>query len=100
MAATKVLKLWNGRGLSCRKASDPLWQNASANGSVHAFICAASRADARRVIEEYCGRLPADVELKEYFHKGCWGDSMKGVTPERGLWLRFGDFMSSPVRVL
>ena len=25
-------------------------------------------------------------EIDVYFHKDCWGDTMNGITPERGLW--------------
>lgn len=99
MATTKPLKIWNGRGYCCRKYEDPAWEALRHNAHVHAYVCAASRADARRVIEEYCGRLPPDSELKEYFHEGSWGNDMAGVAHERGLWIRFGDH-GKPQRVI
>lgn len=92
----KPLILWNGRGYRCRKTGDPLWKDR--RDYPHAFVAATSRADARRVIQEYCGSLPSDVELRDYWTKGAWGDSMKGIPPERGLWLQFGN--EPPVRVI
>lgn len=93
------LKIFNGRAWTCEKRDDPRWARMGTTDRVHAYVCAKSRADARRVIEEYCGRLPPDGELKHYFSEGSWGTAMAGVVPERGLWLRFGDF-TTPLRVL
>lgn len=92
----KTLKLWNGRAYCCRKRSDPLWDDVRPNGYQKAYVAAYSRADARRVIQEYCGTLPSDGELRDYFSE-CWGRSMEGITPERGLWLEFG---KGPVQVV
>ena len=94
----KPLKLFNGRGICCRKSQDPLWKNHPSNASVSAYIAAFSRADAARVIEEYCGTRPSAGELKNYFTEGHWGNSMDGIEPERGLWLKFRN--TNPVRVL
>ena len=68
----------------------------TSGATVHAHIAAHSRADARRVVEEYCGRSPSDHEFKGYFSP-CWGDVMEGVEPERGLWLQVGH--GKPVQV-
>lgn len=95
----KVLKFWNGAGSVCRKSSDPLWHHLRFNQSPHAYVAAYSRADARRVIEEYCGRLPSDNELREYWSE-CWGNAMNGIVPERGLWLQFKHSQAQVVRVL
>ena len=89
----KELKVWNGRGYCCRKISDPRWEGIDC---VHANVCAYSRADARRVLAEYCGVLPSDAELRNYFSP-CWGNSMQGITPERGLWIEFE--RGKPVKV-
>lgn len=89
------LMLWNGGASSCRKPGEPLWQGVRPNSSKHAYVAARSRADARRVIAEYCGRDPGDHELKTYWSP-CWGNAMDGITPERGLWLDMGQ---GPVRV-
>lgn len=95
----KVLKIWNGRGYCAYKHSDPLWKDVRANSDVHAYVAAYSRADARRVVAEYCGHVPADSEIKDYWHEGSWGDPMKEIAPERGLWLQFGHYCT-PVRVI
>lgn len=91
------LKLWNGRGYSCRNPQDPRWNGVR---DVHAYICATSRADARRIVKAYTGRdRLSDHELKTYFAEGLWGNAMDGVTPERGLWLCFGQTPNKPVKV-
>jgi hypothetical protein len=85
--AKKKLKIWNGRGYSCRINSDPRWDTANDG---HAFVCAYSVADALRVIAEYTGHLSASLsEIKNYWSAGCWGTPMEGITPERGLWVVF-----------
>lgn len=94
----KELKIWNGRGYCCRKTGDAHWAAIRTNVDVHAYVAAYSRADARRVIEEYSGRDPGDTELKVYWCEGTWGNAMQGVTPERGLWLGFAP--QKPERVL
>jgi hypothetical protein len=94
----KALKLWNGGGACCKKTGDPMWDLVPLNGAPTAFVAAYSRADARRVIAEYCGNLPADSELSVYWNEGTWGAAMEGVEPERGLWLGFD--RKKPLRVL
>jgi len=96
----KTLKIWNGRGMVCHKYEDKRWTSVN---SSHAYICAYSRADARRVVEEYCGQLPPDSEIRDYFCEGAWGNSMEGVEHERGLWISFGNQYKAgnkPVRVV
>lgn len=67
---SKALKLWNGR-LSPYE---------------HGYVAAYSRADAVRVLEQHAGGSGYANELRVYWHAGAWGNSMLGVTPERGLW--------------
>lgn len=96
----RALKLFNGRAHVCWNTKDPIWDGVNRNGSMHAYVAAYSRADARRVIQEYCGHLPSDSELRDYWHEGAWGNSMDGVTPERGLWLKLEkDYSAKPVKV-
>ena len=94
----RKLKVWNGRGY-CANASDrdERWKSCKRNDPLHINICAHSREDARKVIEEYCGKLPSVAELRDYFSP-CWGNSMNGITPERGLWIEFE--MNKPVKVV
>jgi hypothetical protein len=84
---SKTLKVWNGRGYCARKFGDPKWEGKN-GGEVCVNVCAYSRADAIRVIEAYCGRAPSVTELRDYFSP-CWGNAMKGIKPERGLWLEW-----------
>jgi len=81
----KNLKTWNGRW----------YEN---NQFCHANVCAFSRADARRVIATYKGTYISDRELRDYWAP-CWGNSMIGIMPERGLWLETTCGISKPVRV-
>jgi len=85
---SRQLKVWNGRGYCCYKLDDPRWASFNHPTRVHACVCAHSRADAARVIESYTGHKVTDAELRDYWAE-CWGNSMKGITPERGLWLEF-----------
>ena len=81
----RTLKLFNGRAY-CAMKSAPEWEGVRGNAEQHAYIAAYSREDARRVVEEYCGRKPSVSELRDYFSP-CWGNAMEGIAPERGLWL-------------
>ncbi|WP_432262901.1 hypothetical protein [Cupriavidus sp. TMH.W2] len=91
------LKVWNGRGWCCHHRQDPRWQGVRPD-SVTVYICATSRADARRVVEAYTGTNSlSDHEIKVYFSEA-WGRAMDGVTPERGLWLQF-ERGTPPVKV-
>jgi len=75
------LKIWNGGGYGCR-----------AQGCAepdHAYVCAYSREDARRIIEEYTGWKPPVSLLRDYWAP-CWGRAMDGIEQERGLWLEEG----------
>lgn len=92
----RKLKIWNGRFISRPKdgKDSDLWDKFR---EVHAYVCAHSRADARRVIEEYCGYDIGDSEIKVYWSEGCWGNTMEGIEPERGLWLNFGGWHKDSV---
>lgn len=93
----KKLKLFNGRGYCCLNREDPRWKGIPTNRNIPASVAAYSREDARRVIGEYCGRMPSVSELRDYWAES-WGDMMEGITPERGLWLKF-EAGKPPVRV-
>ena len=74
----KKLRCWNGRWLD-------------SNGHDRINICAYSRADAIRLIEEYTGYKTRSLnsEIKDYWSE-CWGRDMNGITPERGIWFSNG----------
>lgn len=80
---TRKLKLFNGRDWHCKGG--------------HLYVAAYSIKDcaelasaAYRLIMGYPERL--DImsvtvnEVNKYWHKDCWGTSMVGVVPERGVW--------------
>ena len=79
----KALKLFNGRDWDCRGG--------------HLFIAAHSVKDcaelvsaAYRKVEGLENRLDCKIcsvsEVNNYYSKGCWGNSMEGIVPERGVW--------------
>lgn len=98
----KTLKLWNGRGYCCQTHNDPRWKTVGQNGNVHVFIAAHSMADAIRLVEAYTGYEHSSSiasEIRVYFGKNCWGTSMDGITPERGIWIKFHE-NEAPIKVI
>lgn len=53
------------------------------------YVAANSRADAARMVASCFESVPTQVEreMKTYWAP-CWGSSMDGITPERGVWLQ------------
>ena len=94
----KQLKVWNGRGAwIAHKDRDKL---RSPSSTPHMYIAAYSVKDAEALIEEYVGYKPTGVarEMRVYFAP-MWGRIMDGITPERGIWLQFGQG-ETPVKVI
>jgi hypothetical protein len=54
----------------------------------HVYVAAYSKADADRLLQQASG-IPHSFmnEINVYFSKGCWGNAMDGITPERGVWV-------------
>jgi hypothetical protein len=97
----KELKIWNGR--SCIWEAK-LPEELRGHRSYHMYIAAYSVADASRLINEFNGyERNYAQEIKIYFSKGCWGNSMEGITPERGIWISHDDMdiaKQTPVRII
>ena len=70
---SRKLRLFNGRGHGKYMG-------------YHFYRAAYSVADAERVMQEALGFGQWKNEINVYYSQDCWGDYMKGVTPERGLW--------------
>jgi hypothetical protein len=68
------------------------------------FVCAASKADAVRLLVQAGHERMNAREFNEYWSKGCWGVSMEGVARERGVWFtpegKERDSKFRPVRLL
>jgi hypothetical protein len=80
---SKRLKLWNGRGWDQRRPPD-------GKGVEHCYVAAYSRADAVRLINQAAGHswnIVSDHEIKVYYNDSCWGNTMDGIEPERGVWV-------------
>jgi hypothetical protein len=86
----KKLRLFNGRAEMLRKFSGLFWENLSQSETygVTAYIAAYSISDLMRVISEYTQRSTSRSEIDNYWSKDAWGNSMAGVQPERGIWLK------------
>jgi hypothetical protein len=52
----------------------------------HLFVCAHSKADAVRLLQEAGYETMTIREFNVYWSKGCWGNSMEGIAQERGVW--------------
>lgn len=84
----RKLRLYNGRCDWMVVLEDKRWKKAD-RGHMHAYVAAYSVADACAVIEEYTGAHTGKGEINNFWNKGCWGNRMEGITPERGLWIQF-----------
>ena len=96
----KTLKIYNG--------SD--WRHRGG----HLYIAAYSLADAVRLVNEAYRKIHGyedrpDINCvnvnyaNNYWSKGCWGNSMDGITPERGVWHAKaipGGLTEKPVRII
>jgi len=99
---TKKLKIWNGRGWGGHRYDDkenPLYDLTGRVWCDHAYVCAHSRAEAVRIINEAVGYdIVNDNELKVYWSEGCWGKAMEGITPELGVWTQASS-NHEPIRI-
>lgn len=95
----RKLKLFNGRDWDCRG---------------HLYVAAYSVKDAVELINAAYRKVnhlenrldvnPTSLnEVNTYYSKGCWGNPMDGVVPERGVWRSKnvrGGLEGKPERVL
>jgi hypothetical protein len=86
----KQLKIWNGRPYGVLPSSQ--WKG------THIYVAAYSVADVQRLCGELGLHIPSRNEITEYWSKNCWGDSMKGIPVERGVWMTEG-YGSMPKRL-
>jgi hypothetical protein len=82
----KQLKLWNGRCYGVVPRNQ--WKRDGHVG--HVYVAAYSANDVRRLCRELGLGDPGAHEIKVYWNKGSWGNSMAGITPERGVWIGYG----------
>ena len=83
----RKLKLFNGR----------IMLKSGKQG--HGYVAAYSAADAVRVLNETIGGRGNVTEIQKYWNHNCWGNSMDGIKPERGLWVSEDRFGASPKRI-
>ncbi|MFK4132452.1 hypothetical protein ACI2KR_09255 [Pseudomonas luteola] len=97
--SSRKLKVWKGRAVNVVSESDPNWEGKDPS-CAYAYICAHTRVDAQRLIEEYIKKPSVAHEVRNFFSEE-WGFKMKGVEKERGIWIDFNRHSqeSRPVRV-
>lgn len=91
------LRLWYGPVDSCVNQEDARWDAVDRLDEVAAFVCAASQADAQRIIESYSGKRPSSRHVANHWRQH-WPSPMKEIVPERGLWILFSH-RENPVKV-
>jgi len=94
----KKLKLFNGRDWDCCGG--------------HLYVAAYSIKDAAELASAAYRKIKGlenrpDIkmttisEINVYWHKGCWGNNMNGISPERGVWWTEKEYGTpKPVRIL
>ena len=89
IAKEKKLVLFNGRGY---------------RSGEHLYIAAKNRSDAARMLCLVYPHVSFNQwirEIKDYFSKDCWGVSMNGIEPCRGIWIeKNADNSSHKIEVL
>jgi hypothetical protein len=85
----KKLKIWNGRGHG-------KYQNC------HYYVAAYSVKEASELIGKASGysRPVGESEIRIYYAKGCWGDSMKGITPTEPCVYVSITYNDKPIRII
>jgi len=99
----KPLKIFNGRGWGGRRYDKDRNHIPDPTGKEycdHFYVCAKSRTHAIEIVNQAAGRIVASQhEAKVYWHAGCWGDTMKGIAQEIGVWTTQRD-SDKPKRIL
>ena len=73
---TKLVKLFNGRVIGRGRLHD----------REHFYVGATSIADVVRLVKAAGDYVCNPREVNIYWSKGCWGNAMDGISPERGVW--------------
>ena len=89
----RKLKVWNGRPYGVLPKSK--WTRGHDAATVYA--CARSVNDLRDLCLSLGLIAPSAGEVRDYWSP-CWGNSMDGVEPERGVWIAYG-YSAKPERV-
>jgi hypothetical protein len=53
------------------------------------YACAYDVADLRRLCVELGLMSVSASEVRNYW-SSCWGNAMRGIEPERGIWIAYG----------
>lgn len=80
----KTLRCWNGRGFNSR--GDTLYVAAYSRRDAARLLAAAAMKHWRTGRQADAYEIGTwDRDLKNYFSE-CWGNSMAGIQPKRGVW--------------
>lgn len=88
------LKIWNGRAYGVLPNKD--WKRGF--DTAHIYACAHSVSDLQRLCLELGLHKVSASEIRTYWSP-CWGNSMDGIKPERGIWVAYG-YNDKPKRIL
>jgi hypothetical protein len=98
----KKLKIWNGTGWGSPKRDKDNQIIPDISGKKycdHFYVCATSRAQAIKIINECIGYNCMDQnEARNYWTEGCWGIQMEGIKQEIGVWTA-QDWNDKPKRI-
>ena len=70
----RYLKLWNGRWFK----------------NQHLYIAAYSQKDAVSLVGQIFPKARFTLHEIQVYFSSCWGNSMEGIKPERGVWVQTG----------
>lgn len=86
----KKLKIWNGRGWGTTRYDTNGQRMFDPTGRIwcdHIYVCAHSIAEAVKIVNEAAGYTAVSPhEVNVYWNKNCWGNPMRDITPEVGVW--------------
>lgn len=85
----RKLKVWNG---------DLIFNEPDLEGrpQLHVSICAYSQKDAVELLRGHGHRVTLH-EFRGYWI-GCWGNSMDGIEPERGMWVEYERYVPTRIK--
>jgi hypothetical protein len=86
----KTIKLFNGRW---HDRFDPILRKSIDS---HAYVGAFSKKQAVELCIQAGHKLMTMNELNVYWSHNCWGNSMNGIEPQVGVWVK--RFPNEPVK--
>lgn len=97
----KKLKIWNGCG-SCIQGFIKTKYNISGRVDFHLYVAAYSKADCIALFDELTDgkHMLNNSVINKYWSADCWGNIMKDIPIERGIWFTEGLCKGNPIRLI